>query len=80
MGKAENLADSKLSTTCQSQFFDFTKLLSSLQTQVIRFLAFELFPSIAEAEGFEWKRTYIPYCMRLHVSESKACRFQNYDI
>jgi hypothetical protein len=35
-------------TTCHSQFFDFTKLFSSFQTQVISFLAFKFSPIIAE--------------------------------
>jgi len=43
----------KLMTTCHSQFFDFTKLLSSLQTQVISFSAFKLSPIIAVIAGSE---------------------------
>jgi len=33
--------------SCHSQFFDFTKLFSSLQTQVISFSAFKFSTSIA---------------------------------
>jgi len=36
--------------TCHSQFFDFTKLLSSLQTQVISFSGFVKFAIIAVVE------------------------------
>ena len=65
MWKAQHIVGEKgkrkIQVACQSQFFDFTKLFSSLQTQVISFLAFKFSPIIAEYKSEVIDSTYTIY-------------------